>query len=32
MYILNLDLYRFAPIYIAVRDIANKLLAARSIG
>jgi hypothetical protein len=29
-YILNLDLRRFAPTYAAVRNIANRLLAARS--
>jgi hypothetical protein len=29
-YILKLDLRGFAPTYAAVRDIANKLLAARS--
>ncbi|ENI01141.1 hypothetical protein COCC4DRAFT_148508, partial [Bipolaris maydis ATCC 48331] len=28
-YILNLNLHRFAPTYDAIRDIANKLLAAR---
>jgi phage portal protein BeeE len=28
-YILNLNLYGFPPIYLAVRDIANRLLAVR---
>ncbi|EMD67608.1 hypothetical protein COCSADRAFT_83281, partial [Bipolaris sorokiniana ND90Pr] len=28
-YILNLDLCGFSPTYIAVRDIANRLLATR---
>lgn len=31
-YILDLDLRGFPPTYTAVRDIANKLLAARSAG
>ena len=31
-YILDLDLRGFAPTYAAVRDIANKLLAARNAG
>ena len=31
-YILNLDSRGFAPTYAAVRDIANKLLAARGAG
>jgi hypothetical protein len=31
-YILNLDQRGFAPTYAAVRDIANKLLAARGAG
>ena len=31
-YILNLDLHGFAPTYAAVRDIADKLLAARGAG
>jgi hypothetical protein len=31
-YILNLDTRGFAPTYAAVRDIANKLLAARDRG
>jgi hypothetical protein len=29
-YILNLNLHRFPPMYLAVRDIANRLLAVRS--
>jgi hypothetical protein len=29
-YIIDLDTRRFAPTYAAIRDIANKLLAARS--
>ena len=31
-YILDLDQRGFAPIYLAVRDMANKLLAARGRG
>jgi hypothetical protein len=31
-YILNLSLRRFAPTYAAIRDTANKLLAARGAG
>jgi hypothetical protein len=31
-YILNLDLRGFAPTYAAVRDMADKLLAARGVG
>ena len=31
-YILDLDLRRFSPTYVAVRDIANRLLAARGAG
>ena len=31
-YILNLDLRRFSPIYIAICDIANNLLAIYGVG
>jgi hypothetical protein len=31
-YILDLDLRGFAPTYAAIRDMANKLLAARGAG
>jgi hypothetical protein len=31
-YVLDLDSCRFAPTYAAVRNIANKLLAARGAG
>jgi hypothetical protein len=31
-YILDLDLRGFTPTYAAIRDIANKLLATRSVG